>query len=141
MAAKFPEPTVVETLTCCTPHLTSFAVGEVIDVSAGRYTKTVSTIATLNIGWLIFTILSLLLDKTKINVSTKTVKEAEEKGAKRDIEQSSVIDNYNSQNQLRSNSKPVPNESIRSNVEEIKVEDEFGEVQLGDVKIDIAPEP
>jgi len=113
----------------------------VIDVSAGRYTKTVSTIATLNIGWLIFTILSLLLDKTKINVSTKTVKEAEEKGAKRDIEQSSVIDNYNSQNQLRSNSKPVPNESIRSNVEEIKVEDEFGEVQLGDVKIDIAPEP
>jgi len=35
----------------------------------------------------------------------------------------------------------VPNESIRSNVDEVKVEDEFGEVQIGDIKIDVAPEP
>lgn len=81
MAAEFPEPNVVETLTCCTPHLSSFAVGEVIDVSTGRYTKTVSTIATLNIGWLVFTLISLLLDKAKINMRLKTVKEAEENGA------------------------------------------------------------
>jgi len=54
---------LTEEFMCCTPHLTSFAVGEAIEVSYGRYAKTIVTISTLNIFCLFFMILGCCLDR------------------------------------------------------------------------------
>ena len=79
---------------CCTPHLTSFAVGDIIEVSYGRYAKTIGTLVALNIFCLFFMILGGCMDKMKLyvfddNASTHT---AQKDGAA-ELEQESTVVN------------------------------------------------
>ena len=61
----FPQPIVDETLTCCTPHLTSFVVGEVVELQTGRYIKTISTLTMLNVFWVILMGVGCCLDRNQ----------------------------------------------------------------------------
>jgi hypothetical protein len=53
---------------CCTPHLTSFAVGEPIEVAEGRYAKTAGTLVTLNVFFIFFLVLGIYLDKQNLYI-------------------------------------------------------------------------
>jgi hypothetical protein len=52
--------------------LTSFVVGEVVEVKNGRFVKNVSTLTMLNVFWVIFMAVGCCLDRSKQNVREKS---------------------------------------------------------------------
>lgn len=51
---------------CCSHHLTSFVVGEPFEVNTGRYEKSIAVLVTLNVLFVVFIVLGIILDFKKL---------------------------------------------------------------------------
>lgn len=130
---------------CCTPHLTSFAVGEPIEVSYGRYAKTIATLVTLNVFYLFFTILGVCLDRMKLYIfDDKPLTLPTNNGAAELEQESTVVNGQKEESKVPDESvneeKKVDAMDIKINLEEPKGNESSASKKESDKEEDPVPD-